>query len=76
MSLTHQVSALAERIGRELQQRETCTDCPLCAWRRMQNNCLQNAVMGAWFFNPPALMAALPLIGLSAWTSFWLQEEA
>ena len=76
MSLANQVSALAERIGQELQQRHHSKHCPWCAWQKLHAACLHNAVMGAWFFNPPLLMAALPCIGAAAWTSFWLQEEA
>ena len=75
MSIANQVSALAERIGQELQQRDHGKHCPWCAWQKLQTACWQNAVMGAWFFNPPAIMATLPFIAGSAWTSFWLPEE-
>ena len=75
MSLANQVSALAERIGQEMQQRDHSQRCSCCAWQKLQTTCWHNAVMGAWFFNPPALMAALPLIAASAWTSFWLSEK-
>mgnify|MGYP001214749574 CR=1 FL=1 len=75
MSLANQVSALAERIGQELQQRDRRRHCSCCAWQKLQTTYWHNAVMGAWFCHPPALMAALPFIAGSAWMAFWFPEE-
>lgn len=65
VTLVHQVNALAERVGHEFQkQAHACAACPWHQLQRVQHTFWDNAVMGAWFFNPP-------LIGLNAWSAFW-----
>ncbi len=80
MSMVNQVNALAERVGQEFQrQAKTCSACPW-HWaeevQRTQRIFWDNAVVGAYFFNPPALMAATPLICLAAWSAYWRGDRA